>query len=123
MNSDKHLQALIAVSQSLAATTHPDAIKHLGRIANHLLRMSQLSGTGINSQDLSPLAKRILTKCAGQTLNSLAIAQACKKAHGGTSIKRAIKQLVARQLIQKTGASGATQYVIPASATKIEKTI
>lgn len=118
MNSDKHLQALITVSQSLAATTHPDAIKHLGRIANHLLRVAEAAGAGsnINSQDLSPLAKRILVKCAGQTMNSRAIAMSCGKTPGGSAIKKALKQLVIRGMVVRSGATGSTEYAIPAKS-------
>lgn len=52
---------------------------------------------------LSPLAHRILAKCAGQTLNSKAIARVCGMTPGGSSIKRAIRLLVQTGQATKLG--------------------
>jgi len=107
-HTKEHLQAIIAVSQGLASASHPLAIRHLGKIADHLLQ------TTTPSADVTPpLARRILARCSGQTLSSKSIALACGKSPGGSTIKQAIKYLVVSQKIQKIGAAGSARYVIP----------
>lgn len=107
-HTKEHLQAIIAVSQGLASASHPHAIRHLGRIADHLLQTPPPP-----ADTIPPLARRILSRCAGQTLSSKSIALACGKSPGGSTIKRAIKYLVATEKVQKIGAAGAARYVIP----------
>lgn len=118
MYSKDHYEALIALSQGLATATHPKALRHLGELTRLLI--NDAKRLRLKSK-FSPLARRILIKCAGQTLDSRAIAMACGKAPGGSTIKEAIRQLVNAKRIERIGAAGAARYTIPKKSEKINR--
>lgn len=53
--------------------------------------------------ELSPLAKRILSRCAGQTVSVQVMARAVQKSYSGSSFKKALKSLRAGKHLQDVG--------------------
>jgi hypothetical protein len=54
--------------------------------------------------EMSTLARKILRKCNGKTLDSKAIALSCGMAPGGSTIKKAIRELISAGHVTKSGA-------------------
>jgi hypothetical protein len=51
----------------------------------------------------SPLARRILANCAGQTLSIKIIARVSGRAYGGSTLKKVIKELLDSKKIERVG--------------------
>lgn len=96
------LSALVSVSRDLATATHPDAIRRINQIAGQLLRQARTEPH--NGQSISPLASKIIKRCSGQTLDSRTIAHCLHMRPGGSTLKRAIRELLASGHAVKAGA-------------------
>lgn len=102
MAAKELISALVSVSRDLATATHPDAIRRINQIAGQLLRQARAEPR--NGQTISPLASKIIKRCAGQTLDSRTIAHCLHMRPGGSTLKRAIRELLASGHAVKAGA-------------------
>ena len=78
-------------------------IVRAAQVVRQALRATISSASTSADGELSPIAKRILSKCAGQKLSVKVLAMACSKSPEGSSFKKAMQQLKARKLILSTG--------------------
>lgn len=97
-------KTLVMLFRSLQYAQSDLERREIVRAARVVRQALRATSSSTRPGELSPLAQRILSKCAGQTLSIKVIARACGgMSHDGTPIKRAMRELLASKKIERVG--------------------
>ena len=96
-------KTLVMLFRSLQYAQSDLERREIVRAARVVREDLELAGSVEGEEVLSPLARRIVTKCGGQTLSFKSIAHICGKSPQGSTIRAALRELLDNKLVTPSG--------------------